>query len=325
VSEPLLRVEGLRTWFPIRAGLFQRAVGWVRAVDGIDLQVPAGKSVALVGESGCGKSTVARSILRLVEPREGRVWFDGVDLARLPASELRPFRRAIQIVFQDPLASLDPRMRVRDAIAEGMQAFGIGGSEAERTERVAALLRRVQLDPDQMERYPHEFSGGQRQRICIARALAVGPRLLICDEATSALDVSIQAQILNLLSDLQAELGLAYLFITHDLGVVRYLADRVAVMYLGEIVEEAATERLFQAPRHPYTQGLLAAVPSPDPAQRRVRARVAGDVPSPARPPAGCRFHTRCPQVFDRCRREAPPLYRLADGTSRCFLDEPKA
>jgi oligopeptide/dipeptide ABC transporter ATP-binding protein len=215
-------------------------------------------------------------------------------------------------------------MRVRDAIAEGMQAFGIGANEAERTERVAALLRRVQLDPDQMQRYPHEFSGGQRQRICIARALAVGPRLLICDEATSALDVSIQAQILNLLSDLQAELGLAYLFITHDLGVVRYLADRVAVMYLGEIVEEAATERLFEAPRHPYTQGLLAAVPSPDPKQRRVRARVAGDVPSPARPPPGCRFHTRCPQVFDRCRRDAPPLYAQADGTSRCFLSEPR-
>ena len=234
----------------------------------------AGRTLALVGESGCGKSTVGRSLLRLVEPREGRLWFEGVDLLRLDAPALHPYRRAMQIVFQDPLGSLDPRMRVRDAIAEGMQSFGIGGSEAERSERVAALLARVQLDPAQMWRYPHEFSGGQRQRICIARALAVEPRLLICDEATSALDVSIQAQILNLLRDLQAELGLAYLFITHDLGVVRYLADRVSVMYLGQIVEEGETERIFGDPRHPYTRGLLAAVPSVDPnAARRAGAR----------------------------------------------------
>jgi peptide/nickel transport system ATP-binding protein len=204
-----------------------------------------------------------------------------------------------------------------------MQAFGIGGSEAERSERVAALFERVQLDPRQMWRYPHEFSGGQRQRICIARALSVEPRLVICDEATSALDVSIQAQILNLLRDLQAELGLAYLFITHDLGVVRYLADRVAVMYLGQIVEEAAAERIFADPRHPYTRGLLAAVPSADPARRGVTAQVRGDVPSPANPPPGCRFHPRCPQVFERCPAEEPPLRPVAGGTSRCFLVEP--
>jgi len=319
---PLLRAEGLRTWFPIRKGILQSTVGWVRAVDGVDLEVPVGRTLALVGESGCGKSTVGRSLLRLVEPQAGRLWFDGVDLLRLTPAALHPYRRAIQIVFQDPLASLDPRMRVRDAIAEGMQSFGIGANEKERSERVAALLARVQLDPAQMWSYPHEFSGGQRQRICIARALAVEPRLLICDEATSALDVSIQAQILNLLRDLQEELGLAYLFITHDLGVVRYLADRVAVMYLGQIVEEGETERIFGDPRHPYTRGLLAAVPSVDPARRGVRAHVRGDVPSPAHPPSGCRFHPRCPEVFARCPGEEPRLVPVGDGTSRCFLSE---
>ncbi len=322
---PLLRVEEMRTWFPIRAGLFQRVHGWVRAVDGIDLEIPAGKTLALVGESGCGKSTVARSLLRLVEPRSGSAHFEGVDLFALPRRELRPYRRLMQIVFQDPMASLDPRMRIRDAIAEGMDAFGVGDGASERTDRVAEMLRRVQLDPDQMWRYPHEFSGGQRQRLCIARALAVEPRLVICDEATSALDVSIQAQILNLLRDLQEELGLTYLFITHDLGVVRYLADRVAVMYLGQIVEEGETERIFEAPSHPYTRGLLAAVPSVDPARRRAAARVLGDVPSPANPPAGCRFHTRCSEVFDRCRRQEPASYPVADGSSRCFLHDPSA
>jgi peptide/nickel transport system ATP-binding protein len=316
----LLRVEGLRTWFPLREGVFQRVAGWVRAVDGVDLEVAAGQTLALVGESGCGKTTVGRSILRLEEPREGRIWFDGVDLAGLPKSELRSYRRHMQIIFQDPMGSLDPRMRVRDAIAEGMEAFGIGASEAERTDRVANLLERVQLDPRQMSRYPHEFSGGQRQRICIARALSVEPKLIVCDEATSALDVSIQAQILNLLRDLQQELGLGYLFITHDLGVVRYLADRVAVMYLGQVVETGDTERIFTAPEHPYTKGLLAAVPSVDPDRRRAAAKVMGDVPSPAHPPSGCRFHTRCPVVFERCAREEPPAVALEDGSSRCFL-----
>jgi peptide/nickel transport system ATP-binding protein len=322
-ARPLLRVEGLRTWFPVRAGVLQRPVAWVRAVDDVSFAMENGRTLALVGESGCGKTTVGRSLLRLVEPQAGRVLFEGVDLLALSSQAMRPLRRKLQIVFQDPLGSLDPRMRVRDAIAEGMQSFGIGADEAERSERVAALLARVQLDPAQMWRYPHEFSGGQRQRICIARALAVEPRLLICDEATSALDVSIQAQILNLLRDLQDELGLAYLFITHDLGVVRHLADRVAVMYLGQIVEEGETERIFGDPRHPYTRGLLAAVPSVDPARRGVRARVRGDVPSPANPPAGCRFHPRCPEVFGRCPREEPSLYPVADGTSRCFLSDP--
>jgi len=320
---PLLRVEGLRTWFPVRAGVLQRPVAWVRAVDDVSFQVEAGQTLALVGESGCGKTTVGRSLLRLVEPQAGQVWFEGADLLALPRAELRPLRRRIQIVFQDPMASLDPRMRVRDLVAEGMQVHGIGASDAERTERVAALLQRVQIEPRQMWRYPHEFSGGQRQRICIARALALEPRLLICDEATSALDVSIQSQVLNLLRDLQQELGLAYLFITHDLGVVRYLADRVAVMYLGQIVEEGETEALFRAPQHPYTQALLAAVPSLDPARQAARAVVRGDVPSPSAPPPGCRFHTRCPYVFARCRSEAPPAYATPTGASRCFLLDP--
>jgi oligopeptide/dipeptide ABC transporter ATP-binding protein len=322
VSEPLLRVTGLRTWFPIRRGLLQHTVGHVRAVDDVSFDVPAGGTLALVGESGCGKTTVGLSILRLVEPQAGEAWYDGRDLLKLAPEAMREQRRDLQIVFQDPMASLDPRMRIRDAVAEGMQSFGIGENEADRTERVAALLTRVQLDPDAMWRYPHEFSGGQRQRICIARALAVEPRLIVCDESVSALDVSIQAQILNLLSELQEERGLSYLFITHDLSVVRYLADRVAVMYLGQIVEEGDAERIFSAPAHPYTQGLLAAVPSVDPARRRVRAQVRGDVPSPAAPPSGCRFHTRCAEVFDRCSAEAPGFYPVQDGSARCFLLE---
>jgi len=321
-SRPLLQVEGLRTWFPIRKGLLRRTVGYVRAVDGVDLAIEEGMSLALVGESGCGKTTVGRSILCLERAREGRVWFGGVDLLRLSPQQLRPYRSDLQIVFQDPMASLNPRMRVRDVITEGMHSFGIGASESERTDRVAALLERVQLDPRQMWRYPHEFSGGQRQRLCIARALAVEPRLVICDEAVSALDVSIQAQILNLLGELQQDLGLTYLFITHDLSVVRYLADEVAVMYLGQIVERGATEGIFQAPQHPYTRGLLAAVPSVDPRQRSAAAKVLGDVPSPANPPAGCRFHTRCPEAFDRCSEEAPELFAVEGGRSRCFLSE---
>jgi peptide/nickel transport system ATP-binding protein len=320
VDGALLRVEGLRTWFPIRSGIFQSLVGWVRAVDDVSFEVRTGQTLALVGESGCGKTTVGLSILRLVEPRTGRVLFDGEDLVALSPAEMRARRSELQIVFQDPVGSLDPRMRVRDAIAEGMRSFSIGASESERTDRVAALLERVQLDPRQMWRYPHEFSGGQRQRLCIARALAVEPKLIICDEAVSALDVSIQAQILNLLGELQEDLGLTYLFITHDLSVVRYLADEVAVMYLGQIVEHGGTERIFEEPQHPYTRGLLAAVPSVDPERRSAAARVLGDVPSPANPPPGCRFHTRCPEAFDRCRQEAPELFAVEGGGSRCFL-----
>ncbi len=318
----LLRVENLRTWFPIREGLMRRTVGWLRAVDDVSLVVEAGSTVALVGESGCGKTTVGRSILRLEEPQQGRVWFDGVDLLQLDPPALQPYRRALQIVFQDPMASLNPRMRVRELVAEGMRSFGIGQGEADRTERVAEQLERVHLDPDQMWRYPHEFSGGQRQRLGIARALAVEPRLLVLDEAVSALDVSIQAQILNLLGELQDDLGLTYLFITHDLSVVRYLADEVAVMYLGQIVEHGPTAELFSAPQHPYTEGLLEAVPSADPERRSGAPRVLGDVPSPANPPPGCRFHTRCPEAFERCPGEAPALYPAGPGEARCFLRE---
>jgi oligopeptide/dipeptide ABC transporter ATP-binding protein len=316
----LLELRGLETWFPIRTGVLQRVTGQVKAVDGVDLSILPGETLALVGESGCGKTTVGRSILRLVEPTGGAVLFEGVDLAALPPAQFHPYRRRLQIVMQDPGSALDPRASVRESIAEGMEAVGIGASDEERTERVAALMRQVSLDPETMWRYPHEFSGGQRQRICIARALAVEPSLLICDEATSALDVSIQAQILNLLADLQEKRSLTYLFITHDLGVVRYFATRVAVMYLGRIVELGATERIFTAPRHPYTKALLASVPSLDPAQRGIEPAALGDVPSPSNPPPGCHYHPRCPVRLPDCSRVDPPAVQLADGMCRCVL-----
>jgi oligopeptide/dipeptide ABC transporter ATP-binding protein len=325
LGRPLLRVEDLTVHFPIRAGVLRRVQGHVRAVDGVDREVERARTLALVGESGCGKTTVGRAILRLAPLRGGRVWFDGVDLATLDAAALHPYRRRIQMIFQDPAAALDPRLRVGEAVAEGMEAFAIGIDRSEREARVVELLRSVRLEPMLKDRYPHELSGGQRQRVCIARALAVDPELLVCDESVSALDVSIQAQILNLLRDLQAERGLTYLFITHDLAVVRHLAHRVTVMYLGQIVEDGPVERVFASPAHPYTRALLDAAPSLDPERRLRTPPVRGDVPSPSRPPAGCRFHTRCPEAFARCSVEAPATYPVAGGSAaRCFLVDPE-
>ena len=319
----VLSVRGLQAGFPIKEGLFRRARGFIQAVDDVTLEIQPGSTLALVGESGCGKTTVGRAILRLVDTQDGEVWFGGQNLTQLSRAQLRPYRRQIQIVFQDPLSSLNPRMRIRDIVAEGLNTFGIGASEDERSQLVKSILARVQLDPAHMWRYPHEFSGGQRQRIGIARALVVEPRVLICDESVSALDVSVQAQILNLLKSLQSDMGLSYLFITHDLSVVRYLADTIAVMYLGQIVEQGPASKIFHSPQHPYTQALLAAIPSVDPKNRSGRAPVLGDVPSPINPPNGCRFHTRCPKVFDRCRYQPPELYSSADSGCRCLLIEP--
>jgi peptide/nickel transport system ATP-binding protein len=319
-ADALLELRGLRVWFPIRTGVLRRVSGHVKAVDGVDLTIFPGETLALVGESGCGKTTVGRSVLRLAEPTEGSVWFRGRDLLRLPMPDFHPYRRHMQIVMQDPGSALDPRFTVRDAIAEGMDAFHIGKSRNERTQRVAELMEKVSLDPATMWRYPHEFSGGQRQRISIARALAVDPSLLICDEATSALDVSIQAQILNLLADLQADRNLAYLFITHDLAVVRYFAARIAVMYLGRIVEVGPTERVFAAPRHPYTKALLASIPSLDPDRRGMKPAALGDVPSPEEQPSGCHYHPRCTVRLPTCSEEDPPVVEFADGMCRCVL-----
>jgi oligopeptide/dipeptide ABC transporter ATP-binding protein len=322
-GEPLLRVRGLRKWYPLRAGLFGRPRAFVRAVDGVSFDVAAGETFALVGESGCGKTTVGRSILRLVPPTEGEVRFDGRDVLALRGAELRRLRRDMQIVFQDPYASLNPRMTVGALVGEAVEVHGLArGSELE--DRVAGALVRVGLSPDHRTRYPHEFSGGQRQRIGIARALALEPRFVVCDEAVSALDVSIQAQILNLLAELQQELSLTYLFISHDLAVVEHLADRVAVMYLGQIVETAPAAELFAAPRHPYTRALLAANPVPDPDAPAEPLPLEGEVPSAIEPPTGCRFHPRCPQAFEPCPLREPPRVRLGGGAEvACHLFPP--
>jgi peptide/nickel transport system ATP-binding protein len=298
---PLLNVTDLRVHFPIRRGIFQRTVGHVRAVDGVTLQLRRGRTLALVGESGCGKTTVGKAILQLPPPTAGTVQLDGTELTRLSAAELRPLRARVQMVFQDPFASLNPRLRIGDIIAEGMQALGLETGE----QRIAGLLMQAGLHADMASRYPHEFSGGQRQRIAIARALAVQPALLVCDEPTSALDVSVQAQILNLLSDLQRELGLAYLFITHNIGVVDYLAHDVAVMYLGRIVEHGTTDEVLRNPQHPYTQALLSAVLTLD-EDSQPKVPLSGDMPSPANPPKGCHFHPRCPLADAACRENYP-------------------
>ena len=318
-SAVLLEVADLKVHFPIRRGLFKRTVGHVKAVDGVSLQIREGRTLALVGESGCGKTTVGKAILRLIAPTGGMVRHAGADLATLSGEDLRLRRRAMQIVFQDPYASLNPRMRVGDILAEGMRALNVGGDEAGRAARIDVLLDQVGLPRSALARYPHEFSGGQRQRIAIARALAVEPRLIICDEPTSALDVSVQAQILNLLRELQSRLGLAYLFITHNLSVVEYLAHEVAVMYLGRIVEQGTVDEVLGSPRHPYTEALLSAVPQIE-GQRRI-VRLAGDLPSPANPPAGCHFHPRCPKAMPECARVWPETARLSPTrTVNCLL-----
>jgi peptide/nickel transport system ATP-binding protein len=320
-APPLLEVRDLAKHFPVGRALLG-ARGVVRAVDGVSFSLRAGETLGIVGESGCGKSTVVKTMLRLVEPTGGRVLVDGVDVTAMSKARFRPYRRRVQLVFQDPYASLDPRMSAAATVGEPLQNFGV--DRATRAARVARLFDRVGLPREAMRRYPHEFSGGQRQRLGIARALALEPGLVVCDEPVSALDVSIQAQIINLLIDLQRELGIAYVFVAHDLAVVQHISDRVAVMYLGRIVEIGEGDRVFARPEHPYTRALLSAVPRTDPATRRERVLLAGDVPSPVSPPAGCHFHPRCPDATERCRAESPRLVEIAGGHQVACWNHPR-
>lgn len=320
----LVRVENLKKHFPITRGiLIQRQVGAVKAVDGITFDIYRGETLGLVGESGCGKTTAGRTILLLYRPTEGRVFFDGVDLTALKGEQLRRMRRRMQMIFQDPFASLNPRMTLARIIGEPLRVHRLVSSRQEEIERVQELLRLVQLNPRFINRYPHEFSGGQRQRICIARALASNPEFIVCDEPISALDVSIQAQIVNLLEDLQDRLGLTYLFIAHDLSMVRHICDRVAVMYLGKVMELAPARELYRNPKHPYTEALLSAVPIPDPTVKRERIVLEGDIPSPINPPSGCVFRTRCRYALPECAQVVPELKEVAPGHYKaCIRDD---
>jgi oligopeptide/dipeptide ABC transporter ATP-binding protein len=321
-DENLLEVENLKKYFPIKGGIVQREVARVHAVDGVSFTIKKGETLGLVGESGCGKSTTGRVILRLLEPTAGEVRFEGKDVFTLDKRELRTLRRDMQIIFQDPYGSLNPRMTVGDIVGEGLVIHKLA-SGAMKERRVKELLEVVGLQPHHMRRYPHEFSGGQRQRIGIARALAVDPKFIVCDEPVSALDVSIQAQVINLLEDLQREFGLTYLFIAHNLNVVEHVSDRVAVMYLGKIVEIADRASIYESPKHPYTQALLSAVPIPDPESKKERVILQGDVPSPIKPPSGCHFHPRCPYRMEVCDKEEPELTDLGGGhMAACFLYE---
>jgi oligopeptide/dipeptide ABC transporter ATP-binding protein len=311
----ILEVQGLKKYFPVHRGFLQRVVGWIKAVDGVYLGLSAGKTLGLVGESGCGKSTLARLVLKLIESDAGKILFQGEDITELSRAEMQSYRRRMQIIFQDPYGSLNPRMTVGQSIEEGLRTIQIGGRE-QRQNRVAELLEMVGIPAWAAQRYPHEFSGGQRQRVGIARALSVEPELIICDEPISALDVSIQAQILNLLQDLQKRLGLSYLFIAHDLNVVEYVSDNVAIMYLGHVVEYGPSEVVYDQHLHPYSAALLEAAPVPDPSAKRSWTPLAGDVPSPFNPPPGCKFQNRCPLVEDRCRKGEIELYEV-NGTHR--------
>lgn len=316
----LLEVRNLKKHYPIRKGFFSKQVGAVKAVDGITLSVEQGETLAVVGESGCGKSTTGRAILRLIEPTEGEIMFGGTDVRSLNTEQLRRFRTDMQMVFQDPYASLDPRWTVQRILEEPLRTHG-SAPASELRSRVEQLMEVVGLSPYQAHRFPHEFSGGQRQRIGIARALALNPKFIVCDEPVSALDVSIQAQVLNLMQDLQEQYGLTYMFISHDLSVVKFISDRVAVMYLGRIVELAPTKALFAKPLHPYTQALMSAVPVPNPGAKKQRIVLTGDVPNPETPPTGCAFHPRCPHAMDRCKSEAPVLRELDSGhQAACHL-----
>jgi oligopeptide transport system ATP-binding protein len=315
----ILKVEGLRKYFPVRRGFFQKVIGWIKAVDGVNFDIYQGKTLGLVGESGCGKSTIGLLILKLLEPDEGGILYQDQDITGLSQNEMKPLRKEMQIIFQDPFGSLNPRMTVGQSIEEGLRILGVKG-HAERKIKARNLLEVVGIGPDGADFYPHEFSGGQRQRIGIARALSVEPSLIICDEPVSALDVSIQAQIINLLKELQNKLGLSYLFISHDLTVVGYISDTVAVMYLGHIMEYAPAEELYDNPLHPYTLALLSAIPEPDPDGRHEQKALAGDVPSPFNPPPGCKFQGRCPLVEDRCRKDEIGAYKVnEEHMVRCW------